>query len=134
MVASAAGFSTHTARTKGDNSRTDTEGYRNLVDVTQNAGVPRFILISILECDKAPQVPHFSQKFATEKYLSEKRQPYLALRAGAFLDRADDVVAQKVRKGVFPDIVPGVALDMIYSLDLAAICGSGRPRRAGVGP
>ena len=119
LVASAAGFSAHSARTKGDNSRTDTEGYRNLVDAAKNAGVPRFVLISILECDKAPKVPHFSQKFVTEKYLAEKRQPYLALRAGAFLDRAQDVVASKVRKGVFPDIVPGVALDMIYSPDLA---------------
>jgi uncharacterized protein YbjT (DUF2867 family) len=119
VVASAAGFSAHTARTKGDNSRTDTEGYRNLVDAAKNAGVPRVVLISILECDKAPNVPHFSQKFVTEKYLAEKRQPYLALRAGAFLDRAQDVVASKVRQGVFPDIVPGVALDMIYSPDLA---------------
>jgi len=115
VIASAAGFSAHSARTKGDNSRTDTEGYRNLVDAAKNAGVPRVILISILECDKAPDVPHFYQKFSTEKYLAEKSQPYLALRAGAFLDRAEDVVALKVRKGVFPDIVPGVALDMIYS-------------------
>ena len=119
VVASAAGFSAHTARTKGDNSRTDIEGYRNLVDAAKNAGVPRIVLISILECDKAPEVPHFHQKFMTEKYLAEKRQPYLALRAGAFLDRAQDVVATKVQKGVFPDIVPGVALDMIYSPDLA---------------
>lgn len=81
--------------------------------------MPRFILISILECDNAPGVPHFSQKLATEKYLAETGQPYLALRAGAFLDRAHDVVVQKVRKGVFPDIVPGVALGMIYSPDLA---------------
>jgi uncharacterized protein YbjT (DUF2867 family) len=119
VVASAAGFSAHTARTKGDNSRTDTEGYRNLVDAAKNVGVPRIVLISILECDKASEVPHFHQKFVTEKYLAEKRQPYLALRAGAFLDRAQDVVATKVQKGVFPDIVPGVALDMIYSPDLA---------------
>jgi uncharacterized protein YbjT (DUF2867 family) len=119
VVASAAGFSAHTARTKGDNSRTDTEGYRNLVDAAKNAGVPRMVLISILECDKASEVPHFHQKFVTEKYLAKKRQPYLALRAGAFLDRAQDVVATKVQKGVFPDIVPGVALDMIYSPDLA---------------
>jgi uncharacterized protein YbjT (DUF2867 family) len=119
VIASAAGFSAHSARTKGDNSRTDTEGYRNLVDAAKNAGVPRVVLISILECDKAPKVPHFSQKFVTEKYLAEKRQPYLALRAGAFLDRAQDVVAPKVRNGVFPDIAPGVAIDMIYSPDLA---------------
>jgi uncharacterized protein YbjT (DUF2867 family) len=119
VVASAAGFSAHTARTKEDNSRTDTEGYRNLVDAAKDAGVPRFVLISILECDQALSVPHFSQKWGTEKYLAEKRQPYLALRAGAFLDRAQDVVAPRVRKGVFPDIVPGVAVDMIYSPDLA---------------
>jgi len=119
VVASAAGFTAHTARTRGDNSRTDTEGYRNLVDAAKHAGVPRVVLISILECDKAPKVPHFSEKFVTETYLAQQRQPYLALRAGAFLDRAQDVVAAKVRKGVFPDIVPGVALDLIYTPDLA---------------
>lgn len=119
VIASAAGFSAHSARTGGDNSRTDTEGYRHLVDAARSAEVPRVVLISILECDKAPGVPHFSQKYATERYLAEQGQPYLALRAAAFLDRARDVVAAKVRKGVFPDIVPGVALDMIYSPDLA---------------
>jgi uncharacterized protein YbjT (DUF2867 family) len=119
VIASAAGFTAHSARTKGNNSRTDTEGYRNMVDAAKDAGVPRVVFISILECDKAPDVPHFSQKFVTEKYLAEKCQPYLALRAGAFLDRSRDVVAQRVREGVFPDIVPGVALDMIYSPDLA---------------
>ena len=90
-----------------------------MVDAAKEAGISRFILISILECDKAVGVPHFHQKFMTEKYLAERRQPYLALRAGAFLDRTRDVVADKVPKGIFPDIVPGVAMSMIYSLDLA---------------
>jgi uncharacterized protein YbjT (DUF2867 family) len=119
VVASAAGFTAHSRRTKGDNSRTDIEGYQNLVDAAKNAGVPRVILISILECDKAPGVPHFRQKFMTEEYLVKKRQPYLALRAGAFLDRTRDIVAQKVRKGIFPEWVPGVAMSMIYTPDLA---------------
>jgi uncharacterized protein YbjT (DUF2867 family) len=119
VVASAAGFSAHSARTKGDNSRADTEGYRALVDAAKTAGAPRFVLISILACDKAPGVPHFSQKFETEKYLAEKQLPYLALRAGAFLDRAKDIVPEKVRKGVFPDILPGVPMALTYSRDLA---------------
>jgi uncharacterized protein YbjT (DUF2867 family) len=119
VIASATGFSAHTARTKGDNSRTDVEGYRNLVDAAKNAGLPRVILISILECDKASGVPHFHQKFVTEQYLAEKGQPYLALRAGAFLDRTRDIVAPKVRKGFFPEWAPGAALSMIYSKDLA---------------
>ena len=119
VIASAAGFTVHSRRTKGDNSKADTEGYRNLVDAAKAADVPRLILISILECDNAPGVPHFRQKLMAEQYLAEKGQPYLALRAGAFLDRARDVVAAQVPKGVFPDIVPGVAMSMIYSLDLA---------------
>ena len=119
VVASAAGFSAHSARTKGDNSKTDTEGYRSLIDAAKKAGIPRLVLISIIECHKAAGVPHFHQKFVTEQYLAEKRQPYLALRAGAFLDRAQDVVATKVKKGIFPDITPGVAMSMIYTPDLA---------------
>jgi uncharacterized protein YbjT (DUF2867 family) len=119
VVASAAGFTGHSALTKGDNSRADTDGYRSLVDATRSAGVPRFILISILECDKALGVPHFYQKFETERYLTEKGQPYLALRAGAFLDRAKDIVPDKVRNGVFPDILPGVPMALTYSRDLA---------------
>ena len=119
VIASAAGFTVHSRRTKVDNSKTDTEGYRNLIDAAKEASVPRFILISILECDRAPGVPHFRQKYMAEQYLAEKRQPYLSLRAGAFLDRARDVVAAQVPKGVFPDIVPGVAMSMIYAVDLA---------------
>jgi uncharacterized protein YbjT (DUF2867 family) len=119
IVASAAGFTAHSARTKADNSRTDTDGYRNLVDAAKAVGTSRLILISILECDKAGGVPHFYQKFETEKYLAEKRQPYLALRAGAFLDRARDIVPQNLQKGFFPDILPGVPMALVYSRDLA---------------
>jgi uncharacterized protein YbjT (DUF2867 family) len=119
VVASAAGFSAHSAQTEGDNTKADTEGYRSLVDATKEAGVPRFVLISILECDKAHGVPHFYQKFETEQYLAKQGQPYLALRAGAFLDRSKDVVPENIRKGVFPDILPGVPMALVYSRDLA---------------
>jgi uncharacterized protein YbjT (DUF2867 family) len=119
VIASAAGFTAHSARTKGDNSRTDIEGYQNLVDAAKDAGVPRVIFISILECDKASGVPHFHQKLMTEEYLAKKRQPHLSLRAGAFLDRTRDIVAPKVRKGVFPEWVPGVPMSMLYTPDLA---------------
>lgn len=119
VISSAAGFTGHSALTKTDNSRADTEGYRSLVDATHEAGIRRFILISIIECDKAAGVPHFYQKFETEKYLAGKGQPYLALRGGAFLDRTKDIVPDKVRNGVFPDILPGVPMALTYSRDLA---------------
>ncbi len=116
VIASSAGYTGHT---KGDNDKTDTEGYRNLADAVKAAGIPRFVLISILECDKATSVPHFYNKYLTEKYLSEIGQPFIALRAGAFLDQSRDFVQTGVKKGIYPALVPGVLFGMIYTADLA---------------
>jgi uncharacterized protein YbjT (DUF2867 family) len=116
IIANAAGYTGHT---KGDNNKTDIDGYRNLADATKGANISRFVLISILECDKAPEVPHFYHKYLVEKYLREIGQPFIALRAGAFLDQAKDFVLPKIQKGIFPALVPGVSLGMIYTGDLA---------------
>jgi uncharacterized protein YbjT (DUF2867 family) len=129
IIASAAGYTRHT---KGDSPKIDTEGYCNLVDAAKAAGIPRFVLISILECDKAKQVSHFYHKYLVEEYLREKGQPYIALRAGAFLDQARDFVLSRLQKGVFPVFVPGAAYGMIYTPDLAryaALAATSIPER-----
>lgn len=104
IVASAAGYTRHS---KGDSTETDTIGYKNLVDATKEADIPRFVLISILECDKALTVPHFHHKYLVEQYLREKKQPFIALRPGAFLDQAQDFIPPKLAKGVFPVFFEG---------------------------
>ncbi|MBS7233828.1 NAD(P)H-binding protein [Flavobacterium psychroterrae] len=115
IVASAAGY---TRRQKGDSATTDTIGYKNLVDATKNAGIPRFVLISILESDKAIKVPHFHNKFLIEKYLIEKKQPYIALRPGAFLDQTPDFIIDKIKKGILPTFLTGT-YGIIYTPQLA---------------
>ncbi len=130
IVASAAGYTRHT---KGDGPQTDSKGYFNLVDATKAAGISRFVLISILECDKASSVPHFFNKYLVEKYLKEKGQSFIGLRAGAFLDQARDFVLPGIKKGVFPTFVPGVAYGMVYTPDLAryaAIAATSLPDHA----
>lgn len=116
VIACAAGYTRHT---KGDNPKIDTEGYRNLAEAAKATSLPRFVLISILECDKAREVPHFYQKHLVEKHLKEIGQPFIALRPGVFLDQAKDFVLPKVEKGIFPTFVPGVSMGMIYTPDLA---------------
>ncbi len=118
IVVSAAGYTGHT---KGDSPLTDTIGYQNLVDATKEAGIPRFVMISILECDKAKGVPHFYNKYLVEKYLAEKKQPFIALRAGAFLDQTRDFILPKITKGILPVFFQGSAYSygMIYTPDLA---------------
>ena len=115
IVASAAGY---TRRKKGDSSTTDTIGYKNLVDATKKAGIPRFVLISILESDKAVSVPHFHNKFLIEKYLREKKQPFIALRPGAFLDQTPDFIIDKIKKGILPTFLTGT-YGIIYTPQLA---------------
>lgn len=115
IVASAAGY---TKRTKGDSPVTDTIGYQNLVDATKAAGIPRFVLISILESDKAKSVPHFYNKYLIEKYLTEKKQPYIALRPGAFLDQTPDYIIKKITKGILPTFLTGT-YGIIYTSQLA---------------
>jgi len=116
LIASAAGYTGHS---KGDSAETDTEGYKNLVDASRESGLPRFVLISILESDKAITVPHFHHKYLVEEYLRKEKQPFIALRAGAFLDQSRDVVLPQVKEGIYPELFHGIALGMVYTPDLA---------------
>lgn len=116
IIASAAGYTKHS---KGDSPLTDTVGYQNLIDATKESGIPRFVLISILECDNAINVPHFHNKYLIEKYLLEKKQPFVALRPGAFLDQTQDFILPKITKGVLPVFFADGNYGMIYTPDLA---------------
>jgi uncharacterized protein YbjT (DUF2867 family) len=82
VISSAIGYS---RRKKGDSLRTDFEGNHNLVDAAKKAAVPRFVFLSILACDQAPDVPHFWAKKVAEDYLQQQGVPFVALRPGAFL-------------------------------------------------
>jgi uncharacterized protein YbjT (DUF2867 family) len=116
IVASAAGYTRHS---KGDSPLTDTEGYKNLVDASKQAGIPRFVLISILECNNAIRVSHFYNKYLVEKYLKDKKQPFIALRPGAFLDQTPDFILAKITKGVLPVFFTKGFYGSIYTPDLA---------------
>jgi uncharacterized protein YbjT (DUF2867 family) len=82
VISSAIGYS---QRKKGDSLKTDFDGNHNLVDAAKKTAVPRFVFLSILACDQAPNVPHFWAKKVTEDYLQQQGVPFVALRPGAFL-------------------------------------------------
>ncbi len=105
VISSAIGYS---RRKKGDSLRTDVEGNRNLVDAAKRAGVPRFVFLSILACDQAPDVPHFWAKKLTEDRLQELGIPFLALRPGAFLTAPGGRYRQWVLGGLQKGTVMGM--------------------------
>jgi uncharacterized protein YbjT (DUF2867 family) len=51
--------------------------------------------------------------------LKKAKQPYIALRPGAFLDQGRDMLTPMLAKGIYPALFPGVELGMVYSPDLA---------------
>ncbi len=97
IVTSAIGYS---QRQAGDSLRTDGEGNRNLIDAAKRAGVSRFVLLSILACDQAQDVPHFWAKKEAEDYLAQQGVPFVALRPGAFLYAPEGGFGQMIRQGL----------------------------------
>ncbi len=125
VVTSAIGYS---ERRKGDSLRTDHEGNRNLVDEARRAGVPRFVLLSILQCDQAPDVPHFWAKKETEDYLGQHGVPFVSLRPGAFLYAPQGPYGQMIRQGiengqVFGMTPEGVRITYIAPIEVARAIG-----------
>ena len=97
IVTTAIGYS---QRREGDSLRTDTEGNRNLIDAAKEAKVPTFVLLSILQCDQAPDVPHFWAKKEAEDYLAQQKVPFVSLRPGAFLYAPEGPYGQMIRSGL----------------------------------
>ena len=85
VVSSAIGYS---GRRETDSLEIDREGNRNLAEAAKKTGVPRFVLISILTCDQAKDVPHFWAKKVMEDRLEKLEVPFVSLRPGAYLGGA----------------------------------------------
>ena len=121
IVTSAIGYS---QRKPGDSLRTDVEGNRNLIEAASRAGVPRFVLLSILACDQARDVPHFWAKKEAEDLLAQRGVPFVSLRPGAFLYAPEGPYGQMIRQGlehgqVFAMTPEGVRITYIAPSEVA---------------
>ena len=79
----------------------DFQGNRNLIEAAARAGVKRFVFLSIVACDAAPEVPHFHAKAVAEDLIKASGLPYVFIRAPAFLDQSPDYVADGAKAGRF---------------------------------
>lgn len=79
----------------------DFAGNRNLIEAAARAGVKRFVFLSVVACEKAPEVPHFHAKKVAEDLIRSSGIPFVFVRAPAFLDQADDYLANGLKKGRF---------------------------------
>jgi uncharacterized protein YbjT (DUF2867 family) len=85
VVSTAAGY---TKSRKGDSIEIDYTGNQNLAHAAKRAGISRYVLLSILSCERAKDVPHFWAKSMAEKALFDAGVPFVSVRAGGFLDQS----------------------------------------------
>jgi uncharacterized protein YbjT (DUF2867 family) len=71
----------------------DFQGNKNLIEAAARAGVKRFVFLSIVGCEAAPEAPHFLAKAVAEDLIKAAGLPYVFVRAPAFLDQSADYVA-----------------------------------------
>ena len=81
--------------------QTDFQGNKNLIEAASRAGVKRFVFLSIVACEAAPETPHFHAKKVAEDLIKASGLPFVFVRAPAFLDQSNDYVADGVRAGRF---------------------------------
>ena len=103
MTGVSAAISTAAGYTRNDKNAKaiDTFGNSNLAVAAKHAGVPRFVLISIVTSDQTPQIPHFWNKKLAEDRFEELDVPFVALRPGAFFDQAVGMGGDPFAKGRF---------------------------------
>jgi uncharacterized protein YbjT (DUF2867 family) len=94
VITTAAGYTRRDRRA----TEIDTVGNANLARAAQQTGIRRFVLTSILTCDRTPDVPHFWHKLLAEDRLEELGIPFVALRPGAFLDQVTRWAATRSRR------------------------------------
>jgi uncharacterized protein YbjT (DUF2867 family) len=77
--------------------QTDFQGNKNLIEAASRAGVKRFVFLSVVACEAAPETPHFHAKKVAEDLIKASGLSFVLVRAPAFLDQSKDYVAEGVR-------------------------------------
>ena len=118
VVTTAIGY---VARRPGDDLDTvDDRGNRHLADAARAAAIARLVFMSVLTADRATSVPHFHQKYRSERYFERVGVPTVALRPGKFLDQVLGWSRAAIATGVLPTMIPpDVPLTLVHADDVA---------------
>jgi len=91
-------------RRKGDSAVKDEVGLRALVQAAKRAKVKCFVLASVINADRAPQVPQLLAKAHAEQMLRDTGVPFVSVRTGLFLDQGNEMYEKDVRRNVLTSI------------------------------
>ena len=100
-----------------------------LLTLARDAGIQRFVYLSVLNAETFTDVPHFTVKYTVERMIEQLDLPATVLRASYFMQN-DAGLKQAAEYGVYPMALGHVGIEMVDIRDIADIAVASLLRRA----
>ena len=91
------------------------------LNLAREAGIERFVYLSVIHSDLYVNVPHFAGKHAVERMIDEMRLNATVLRPAYFIDNDLNVKDVVLNQGVYPVPIGGKGLAMVDARDIAEV-------------
>lgn len=101
------------------------------LNLAREAGIERVVYLSVMDADRAVNVPHFAVKFGAERMLEQMGFAATILRPAYFIDNELMITDVVFERGVYPMPIGGKGVAMIDARDIAEIAAIELIRRNG---
>ena len=100
------------------------------LNIAREAGVDRVVYLSVMQADRAVNVPHFAVKYGAERMLEAMGFSATILRPAYFIDNEHMIKDIVFNHGVYPMPIGGKGVAMIDARDIAEVAALELIRRA----
>jgi uncharacterized protein YbjT (DUF2867 family) len=94
-------------------------------NLAREAGIERFVYLSVFNSDKFTEVPHFTGKYTVERMIEQFGLPATILHPNYFMQNDASLKDAILGHGVYPPPIGNVGLSMVDTRDIAeaaALC------------
>lgn len=100
-----------------------------VLTLARDAGIQRFVYLSVLNAETFTDVPHFTVKYTIERMIEQFDLPATILRPSYFMQN-DGPLRDAAKHGLYPMALGHVGIEMIDIRDIADIAAAALLRRA----
>jgi uncharacterized protein YbjT (DUF2867 family) len=100
-----------------------------ILTLARDAGIQRFVYLSVLNAENFTDVPHFTVKYTIERAIEQFDLPATVLRPSYFMQN-DAPLKDAAAHGLYPMALGSVGIEMIDIRDIADIAAAALLRRA----
>lgn len=100
-----------------------------VLTLARDAGIQRFVYLSVLNAENFTDVPHFTVKYTIERAIEQFDLPATVLRPSYFMQN-DAPLKDAAAHGLYPMALGSVGIEMIDIRDIADIAAAALLRRA----